>query len=139
MSTESAAEQRFNNYVVMITGAVAGTRVITAAVDVTVEADVESHVAKTLAAYGQLDVAINNAGIGQRLTPLTELSLEEFDRVMAINARGVFLGMKYQLPPMLTRGEGVILNVASAAGLLGATWRARECLVSVLRRYASVQ
>ncbi|MBM7069640.1 SDR family NAD(P)-dependent oxidoreductase [Actibacterium sp. 188UL27-1] len=71
--------------------------------------------------FGQIDVAINNAGIGHDLAPLTDIPVEAFDRMMAVNARGVFLGMKHQLPGMIARKSGVILNVSSAAGLLGAS------------------
>lgn len=90
------------------------------AVDVSDEEAVERHVARTLERYGRLDVAINNAGVGHALVPLTKLPVAEFDRMMAVNARGVFLGMKHQLPPMIEAGRGAILNVASAAGLVGA-------------------
>lgn len=97
-----------------------GHDVIAAPVDVSCKAHVEAHVANIVETFGTLDIAINNAGIGHPMTPLTALSVETFDQVMAINARGVFLGMKYQLPIMIERGEGAILNVASAAGLVGA-------------------
>lgn len=93
---------------------------LTAAVDVTDEAQVAGHVAEVMARFGRLDVAINNAGIGQALGPLTDTPLEAFERVMAVNARGVFLGLKHQMPPMIAARSGVILNVASAAGLVGA-------------------
>lgn len=97
-----------------------GVSVMTDTLDVSIEADIQSHVAGTIATYGQLDIAINNAGIGHAMMPLTDLDTDIFDKVMRINTRGVFLGMKHQLPAMLERKEGVILNVASAAGVLGA-------------------
>lgn len=100
--------------------AAAGAHVHAEAVDVTDEAAVAAHVAATLEAFGRLDVAINNAGIGQNLTPLHRTDADDFDRIMQVNARGVFLGMKHQLPPMLAAGRGTILNIASAAGLVGA-------------------
>lgn len=90
------------------------------AVDVSDEAAVARHVAGTLERYGRLDVAINNAGVGHPMVPITRTSVAEFDRMMAVNARGVFLGLKHQLPPMIEAGRGAILNVASAAGLVGA-------------------
>lgn len=89
-------------------------------VNVADEDQIAAHIARVLNAYGQLDVAINNAGIGGSLGPITRIDAAEFDQVMAVNARGVFLGMKHQLPPMLEAGSGAILNVASAAGLVGA-------------------
>ena len=98
----------------------AGADVLSAVVDVSDEAQVADHVAATLERFGRLDVAINNAGVGHDLTPVTALDVDEFDRMMAVNARGVFLGMKHQLPPMIAAGRGAILNVASAAGLVGA-------------------
>lgn len=95
-------------------GALAG------AVDVSHEAAVAAHVAAVLERHGRIDVAINNAGIGHPMAPLHRTPVEEFDRVMAVNARGVFLGLKHQLPPMIEAGCGAVLNVASAAGLVGA-------------------
>lgn len=89
-------------------------------VDVADEAQIAAHIARVLDEHGRLDVAINNAGIGGSLGPITGIEAAEFDRVMAVNARGVFLGMKHQLPPMLRARSGAILNVASAAGLVGA-------------------
>jgi NAD(P)-dependent dehydrogenase (short-subunit alcohol dehydrogenase family) len=97
-----------------------GADVITDTLDVTQEPQMQAHMAHITQAFGALDVAINNAGIGHELKPLHMLSVEEFDRSMAVNARGVFLGMKYQIPMMLAAGQGAILNVASAAGLVGA-------------------
>jgi NAD(P)-dependent dehydrogenase (short-subunit alcohol dehydrogenase family) len=88
--------------------------------DVSREADVAGQVALALDRHGALDVAINNAGVGHLPQPITRTKVDEFDRMMAINARGVFLGLKHQLPPMIEAGGGAILNVASAAGLVGA-------------------
>ena len=95
-------------------GAMAG------AVDVADEGQVAAHVAAVLERHGRLDVAINNAGVGHPLAALTRTPVAEFDRMMAVNARGVFLGMKHQLPPMIEAGRGAVLNLASAAGLVGA-------------------
>ena len=95
-----------------------GARAIVA--DVSDEAAARDMVAAALDAHGRIDVAVNNAGIGGAMAPLTAIPVEDFDRIMAVNARGVFLGMKHQLPPMIEAGKGAILNVASAAGLVGA-------------------
>jgi NAD(P)-dependent dehydrogenase (short-subunit alcohol dehydrogenase family) len=92
----------------------------TANVDVSCEADMSAFIDRILARFSRLDIAINNAGIGQKMTPITDMAIDDYDRIMAVNARSVFLGMKYQLPPMLQARQGVILNVASAAGLVGA-------------------
>lgn len=91
-----------------------------ACVDVSDEAQVSAHVAETVERFGRIDVALNNAGIGGSMGPVTGIEVVEFDQIMAVNARGVFLGMKYQIPVMLKAGQGVILNTASAAGLVGA-------------------
>lgn len=88
--------------------------------DVTDESAMAGHVARILDRFGGLDVGINNAGIGGSIGPITGTKVADFDQVMAVNARGVFLGMKHQLPPMLAAQSGAILNMASAAGVLGA-------------------
>lgn len=95
-------------------------RVFATAVDVTDEDGVCDHVTEGTKALGGLHVAINNAGIGHDLAPLHKLSGDTFDRMMAVNAKGVFLCMKAQILVMLEAGSGAILNVASAAGLVGA-------------------
>lgn len=97
-----------------------GADVVTRTADVTKEADAEALVRAAIESFGALDIAINNAGIGHRLARLPALSLAEYEQVMRVNAGGVFLGMKHQLPVMAAAGSGVILNVASAAGLVGA-------------------
>lgn len=88
--------------------------------DITDESDMISHIEQAQKLLGPLDISINNAGIGQVPAPLAETAEAEFDRIMAVNAKGVFLGLKHQLPGMIARKRGVILNVASAAGLVGA-------------------
>ena len=97
-----------------------GAEVITRRCDVAVETDAKALVDAAVERLGGLDIAINNAGIGHRLARLPELAFDEYERVMRVNAGGVFLGMKHQLPVMAAAGAGVILNVASAAGLVGA-------------------
>lgn len=95
-------------------------RVASQVVDVAAEGSVTSffeHVEKVL---GPVDIAVNNAGIGQVLTMLHRTDSAEFDRIMAVNARGVFLCMKAEMAAMIARGGGTIVNVASAAGLVGA-------------------
>jgi NAD(P)-dependent dehydrogenase (short-subunit alcohol dehydrogenase family) len=69
--------------------------------------------------FGRLDILVNNAGIEGEQAPTAECSEENFDRVIAINLKGVFLGMKYGLPLMLATGGGAIINMASVAGLTG--------------------
>lgn len=70
--------------------------------------------------YGRLDFALNNAGIGGDLfTPIADYNEEVFDRVMAINLKGVWLCMKYEIRQMLKQGGGAIVNTSSSAGLMG--------------------
>jgi len=87
--------------------------------DVADAASVESLVKHTVEAYGRLDVAVNNAGIGGGNMPLVEVSEELFDRVIATNLKGVFLGMKYEIPAMLAVGGGAIVNLSSTVGIVG--------------------
>jgi len=87
--------------------------------DVTRAADVESLVARAVAAYGRLDCACNNAGIEGTVAPIAEQSEQDFDGVMSVNAKGTFLCLKYEIASMLRNGGGAIVNIASAAGLIG--------------------
>jgi NAD(P)-dependent dehydrogenase (short-subunit alcohol dehydrogenase family) len=75
-------------------------------------------VARVLSSYGRLDFAHNNAGIGVHAL-LADTSDEDFDRVIAVNLRGTFLGMKFQIRHMLASGGGAIVNTSSNAGLRG--------------------
>ncbi len=87
--------------------------------DVSVENDVKKLVAETIARYGRLDFAFNNAGIEGTPAPAAECSNENWERTININLRGVWFCMKYQIPEMLKAGGGVIVNDASIAGLVG--------------------
>jgi NAD(P)-dependent dehydrogenase (short-subunit alcohol dehydrogenase family) len=87
--------------------------------DVSSQADVQSLIQKTVATYGRLDIAFNNAGIEPPMKPLHEQPLEDFDNLMAINMRGLFLCMKSEIQQMLTQGAGVIINNSSVTGLVG--------------------
>ena len=97
-----------------------GAKTIALEIDVSAEADQQRHVDETLARFGQLDVALNNAGIFTELKSLPDTPLAEYDRLMAINARSVFLAMKFQLPVMAEARRGAIVNTASVAGIIGA-------------------
>ncbi|MHA6617937.1 glucose 1-dehydrogenase [Pseudonocardia sp. DLS-67] len=87
--------------------------------DVSRPEDHDALVAAVVARYGRLDFAHNNAGIGGGGKLLADIEDEDFDRVIAVNLRGVFLGMKRQIRQMLTSGGGSIVNTASNAGLRG--------------------
>ncbi|MGE5649971.1 MAG: SDR family oxidoreductase [Bacillota bacterium] len=88
--------------------------------DVSRDAEVEALVAKTVAAYGRLDCAFNNAGIEEESKPIGECEEALFDRIMAINVKGAWLCMKHEIRQMLRQGGGAIVNTASVAGLVGA-------------------
>ena len=97
-----------------------GGRAIAVPTDVGEAASVQRMVARTVDAFGRLDVAFNNAaGGGQAPTPLADMPVEAFDRAIAISLRGVFLSMKYEIPAMLAAGGGAIVNMSSTAGLEG--------------------
>jgi NAD(P)-dependent dehydrogenase (short-subunit alcohol dehydrogenase family) len=88
--------------------------------DVADEASMESAIVEVVQREGKLNVMINNAGIGLRQpAPAWQFGVEEWDRVLAVNLRGVFLGMKHTVPVMLRQGGGSIVNIASTAGLGG--------------------
>lgn len=89
--------------------------------DVAKTADVQSAIQKTVATFGRLDVAFNNAGIEGNWTPMIEQSEDDFDRVIAINLKGVWLSLKHEIQQMLKQGSGgAIVNMSSVAGLIGA-------------------
>jgi NAD(P)-dependent dehydrogenase (short-subunit alcohol dehydrogenase family) len=89
------------------------------AADVSVAAQVQLMIDKTVATYGRLDCAFNNAGIEGKMVDTAEYPEDVFDRIMAINLKGVWLCMKYEIPQMLKSGRGAIVNTASGAGLVG--------------------
>lgn len=88
-------------------------------VDVSKAAEVEAMIAAAVSRFGRLDVIFNNAGIEGAQAPTADCTEENFDRVVAVNIKGVFLGMKYAIPAMLKNGGGSIINAASIAGLVG--------------------
>ncbi len=89
--------------------------------DVSKEDQVRAMVDKTIEVYGQLDCAFNNAGVESEsaLTPLIDCPVDDFDRLISINLRGVFMCLKYEIPEMLKSGGGAIVNTSSVAGLVG--------------------
>jgi NAD(P)-dependent dehydrogenase (short-subunit alcohol dehydrogenase family) len=95
-----------------------GTAVFHAA-DVSNPQDVDTLMHKVVESYGRLDCAFNNAGIEGHMAETPDCTLENWNRVIAINLTGVFLCMKYEIPLMLRHGGGAIVNTASAAGLVG--------------------
>ena len=87
--------------------------------DVSKATDVEALITKSIEAYGRLDVAFNNAGIEGIRVPMDEFPEDQWDRVIAVNLKGVWLCMKHEIRQMLTQGGGVIVNSSSVAGLIG--------------------
>jgi NAD(P)-dependent dehydrogenase (short-subunit alcohol dehydrogenase family) len=87
--------------------------------DVNDAADVEGLVRETVARYGRLDCAHNNAGISGTLVRTAELSDADFDQTMSVNLRGVWLCLKHEIAQMLQQGGGTIVNTSSGAGLVG--------------------
>ena len=87
--------------------------------DVSQAVQVEGLINRIVERYGRLDCAHNNAAIGGMQVPIDEHTEEGFDRTMAVNVKGVWLCMKYQIPQMLRQGGGAIVNMASAVGLTG--------------------
>jgi len=95
-----------------------GLEVRFVAADVSVEAQVEALVQETLLRYGRLDYAINSAGIYQYQTsPVTEMDIDYWNHILAVNLTGIFLSMKYQIRAMLRSGGGAVVNIASGAAL----------------------
>ncbi|MDQ1924395.1 SDR family oxidoreductase [Massilia pseudoviolaceinigra] len=88
--------------------------------NVTRAAEVEALIDKTVAYYGRLDCAFNNAGIEEEHLPLADADEALFDRIMNVNVKGTWLCMKYEIRQMLKQGSGSIVNTASVAGLVGA-------------------
>ncbi len=97
----------------------AGGDAIGVAADVTDEGQVRAMVAAASDTYGRLDALVNNAGVEGPVRPLTETDADHFDRVLAVNVRGVFLGMKHAAPVIAAQGGGAIVNLSSVAGLGG--------------------
>jgi NAD(P)-dependent dehydrogenase (short-subunit alcohol dehydrogenase family) len=86
--------------------------------DVTQETEVRALIERVAQAFGRLDYAVNNAGVSQRAVPLVEMTEAEFQQVMDVNVKGVWLCLKYEIPQMLGTG-GAIVNMASLAGVVG--------------------
>ena len=97
----------------------AGAEAVFVPLDVTDSANIQQAIATTVAQFGRLDVALNNAGIGEGYFSFLETSEESFQRIISVNLTGVFTCMKYQLAQFVKQGGGVIVNMSSLAGLKG--------------------
>ena len=95
-----------------------GGEALFVAADVTKSTEVQNYVKAALDAYGAIDCFHNNAGIEGAVAPTAEYDEDMFDRVMNVNVKGVFLGLRHVLPVMIKQGRGAIVNTASIAGLV---------------------
>ncbi len=111
--------------------------------DVTSEADWQAAVAAVVARFGKLDILVNNAGVVSRGT-LEDTTVEEWDRVMDVNAKGVFLGTKTAIPEMRKAGGGSIINISSISGAVGQAairpvYNASKGAVRIFTKAAAIQ
>ena len=97
----------------------AGGEVLAISCDVSEPEQVEAAVARTVARFGRLDCAFNNAGVENKAAPVHEICLAEWDRILGINLRGTFTCMKHELAQMVAQGSGVVVNTSSGAGIRG--------------------
>jgi NAD(P)-dependent dehydrogenase (short-subunit alcohol dehydrogenase family) len=111
--------------------------------DINVENDVIDLVAKTIATYGRIDIAFNNAGTEGEFTPFVEQSNAAYDTIFNANVRGVFWSMKHEAQAMLAQGAGTIINNASMGGVIGfanaALYSASKHAVLGLTKTASIE
>lgn len=96
-----------------------GARAMFVRTDVRDEADIARAVDYTVKRFGRLDCAVNSAGVGGNVAPLEATDQNDWDDVMRVNARGVWLSMRYQIPAMLASGAGAIVNLSSIYGMTG--------------------
>ncbi|MDE0063456.1 MAG: SDR family oxidoreductase [Gammaproteobacteria bacterium] len=96
-----------------------GATAVTVDCDLSREDQVEAMVDTAVKSFGAIQVAVNNAGVEQEVTPLVEQTVETYDRVMDTNVKGVWLCMKYELKHMLGRGQGAIVNTSAMSDSIG--------------------
>ena len=87
--------------------------------DVSKETDVKKYVKFAIDQFGSIDVLVNNAGIEGKVKPIPEQSLEDYQKVMDVNVKGIFMGLQQVLPVMYENNQGSIINISSVAGLRG--------------------
>ena len=105
----------------------AGGRALAVRCDVTRAEDVKAALDTTIETFGRLDAAFNNAGVEQAKKATAAITEEEWDRIIGIDLRGMFLCMKYEIPLMLKQGGGAIVNTSSGAGVKGIAGQAAYC------------
>jgi NAD(P)-dependent dehydrogenase (short-subunit alcohol dehydrogenase family) len=104
-----------------------GAEILAEGFDITSSAAVAAFITSTVACFGRLDCAVNNAGIRSDVLDLADFSEEAFDRVIEVNLKSVFLCMKHEIHAMLASGGGAIVNVASGAGLVAVPGAGSYC------------
>lgn len=123
--------------------AAAGPNAIATHVDVSKTADVQAMIKLAVDSFGRLDIIYNNAGVNGMLVSTHEYPEDEFDRIVAINLKGVFLGMKYAIPHMLKVGGGSIINTSSMAAIVAFPLMSAYCAskggVSALTRLTAAE
>jgi len=111
--------------------------------DVTDESSWEKAVAEAVARFGKLDILVNNAGVGGGRGMVEDTTVESWDRIMNINAKGVFLGTKAAIPEMRRAGGGSIINISSVYGLVGSggssAYHASKGAVRLLTKSTAIQ
>ena len=121
----------------------AGAQVLSVTADVTRSSDVAGYVQATVDQFGRIDAFFNNAGVEGPVAPLAEYPEDGFDAVVAVNLKGVFLGLRYVLPVMIRQGSGAIVNTSSMAAELGlpgtAVYNATKAGVLALTRTAATE
>ena len=105
----------------------AGGKAIDVQADVSRSADVQAYVAAALKAYGSIDCFFNNAGIEGLIAPTADYDEAAFDAVIAVNIKGVFLGMRHVLPVMIAQKPGTVVNTSSIGGLVGSPGMPAYC------------
>src|SRR5258707_4988327 len=115
-----------------------GHKTLAVTCDVSDDEQVEAMVKKTVAEFGRLDAAYNNAGIQNVLSETADSPRADYDRVMGINLRGVWSCMKFELQVMRKQGGGAIVNCSSLGGLIGGNQRgtnhdAKQCVICVTK------
>jgi NAD(P)-dependent dehydrogenase (short-subunit alcohol dehydrogenase family) len=93
--------------------------VLAIACDVSKPEEVEAAVTQAVEVFGRIDCALNNAGVENKATPLHEIELQEWDRILNINLRGTFICIKHEIAQMVRQGGGVVVNTSSGAGIRG--------------------
>lgn len=121
------SEQGLHKTVRLIEEACGRARALAVECDVSLEDEVRAALDKSDEAFGRLDFAFNNAGVEHQPTPAADITAQEWDRIIDIDLRGVFLCMKHEIPRMLRQGGGAIVNTGSGASVIGIAGQAAYC------------